>query len=157
MSEILTVTNLWHATCRVWTSSEVETRLCWMEVCDSVNPYTTILKKLQNRKQITDFATVSMIDRLLLLLLAFIYGKQKIRSLNAVDHSLKLSWSEIPIDWIKCFLLLVWVHYQVSHNEDTCKGTVKGRSQVLWYALLAQRAPSNTLSPFFNCTINLQM
>ena len=62
-----------------------------MEVCDSVNPYTTILKKLQNRKQITDFATVSMIDQLLLLLLAFIYGKQKIRSLNAVDHSLKLS------------------------------------------------------------------
>ena len=43
MSEILTITNLRHATSRVWICAESEFRLSWMKLCSSDNYYTTVL------------------------------------------------------------------------------------------------------------------
>ena len=40
LSEILTITNLWHTASRIWTCSEPEFRLCWMKLCSSDNHYT---------------------------------------------------------------------------------------------------------------------
>lgn len=55
------------------------------------NHYFTMLKNVTKKKQVTDFATVSIIDCLFLLLLVFLFRKHKIRSLHAVGHSLILS------------------------------------------------------------------
>ena len=56
LSEILTISNLQHATSRIWTCAEPEFRLCWMKLCSSDNHYTTsslykgILNVLHNAK-----------------------------------------------------------------------------------------------------------
>ena len=42
LSEMLTITNLWHATCRIWTFAGPEFRLCWMKLCNSDNHYTRV-------------------------------------------------------------------------------------------------------------------
>ena len=39
--EVLTITNVWHATNRIWTCAEPEFRLCWMKLRSIDNPYTT--------------------------------------------------------------------------------------------------------------------
>ena len=48
LSEILTISNLQHATSRIWTCAEPEFRLCWMKLCSSDNHYTTAPQTLLN-------------------------------------------------------------------------------------------------------------
>ena len=51
LSEILTITNLWHAASRIWTCAEPEFRLIWIKLCSSDNPYTTALQLLPKIKK----------------------------------------------------------------------------------------------------------
>ena len=52
LSEILTITNLWHPTSRIWTCTEPEFRFRWMKLHSSDNHYTTFLKKKNVKSQI---------------------------------------------------------------------------------------------------------
>ena len=42
LSEMLTIANLWHAACRIWTFAGPEFRLCWIKLCSSDNHYTRV-------------------------------------------------------------------------------------------------------------------
>ena len=42
LSEILTISNLWHTTSRIWTCAEPEFRLWWMKLCSSDIHCTTV-------------------------------------------------------------------------------------------------------------------
>ena len=45
LSVILNISNLWHATSRIWACAEPQFRLCWMRSCSSDNHYTTAAQK----------------------------------------------------------------------------------------------------------------
>ena len=45
LSEILTITNLWHVVSRIWTCAEPEFRLRWMKLCHGDNCYTMVPQK----------------------------------------------------------------------------------------------------------------
>ena len=45
MSNILTITSLWHALTRIWTCTETEFRFCWIKLYHGDNHYTKAPKK----------------------------------------------------------------------------------------------------------------
>ena len=106
LSEILTITNLWHTASRVWTCAEPEFRLSWMKLCSSNNhctlvPQQSIRERIRERIQ----TVLRKLKQWAILKKMFYKDLRKISCITKLD-----TWLSAPLNQITMICLVIAIY-----------------------------------------------